>query len=96
MDNSLDINNTGDLSEPQSGNAGLEDQKPFRSRFRAWIRVVAMAVVFVFVPEQVSWAVNYNPFVLWKEKARHYVAPTATKAAALEHSSPRCRRTRRL
>ncbi|MDD5044356.1 MAG: cysteine peptidase family C39 domain-containing protein, partial [Candidatus Omnitrophica bacterium] len=38
---------------------------PFRSAFKAWIRVIALLVVLIFVPEQVSWAIGYNPGVLW-------------------------------
>ncbi len=37
----------------------------FSSNFKLWIRAVAFVVVFVFLPEQVSSAFNYNPAVLW-------------------------------
>ena len=39
--------------------------QPFKSRFKTWIRMVALVVLFVFVPEQISWAFHYNPAVLW-------------------------------
>jgi len=45
-----------------------EAPKPFQSRFKSWIRTVALIVVMVFVPEQLSWAFNYNPLVLWGDK----------------------------
>jgi len=40
----------------------------FKSRFKGWIRTVALAVVLIFVPEQASWAFNYNPAVIWQDK----------------------------
>ena len=43
-------------------------EAPFKSRFKTWLRVVAFVVVAVFLPEQVSWAFNYNPLVLWNKK----------------------------
>ena len=41
----------------------------FDSRFNGWIRSVALAVILVFVPNQVSWAFNYNPAVIYGPKA---------------------------
>ncbi|MDP3142981.1 MAG: cysteine peptidase family C39 domain-containing protein, partial [Candidatus Omnitrophota bacterium] len=38
----------------------------FKSGFKAWIRAVALIIVAVFLPEQVSWAMEYNPAVLWR------------------------------
>ena len=40
----------------------------FHSRFKGWIRAVALTIILVFVPEQASWAFNYNPLVLWGNK----------------------------
>jgi len=40
-------------------------EESFKSRFKSWIRLVALVVVLIFLPEQVSWAFNYNPAVLW-------------------------------
>lgn len=40
----------------------------FQSRFKAWLRIVAAIVLFVFIPDQISWAFNYNPSVLWGSK----------------------------
>ena len=37
----------------------------FNSRFNGWIRSVALAVICVFVPNQASWAFNYNPAILY-------------------------------
>jgi len=46
-----------------------QESKPvFKSRFKGWLRTVALTVVLVFVPEQASWAFNYNPQVLWGQK----------------------------
>ena len=40
----------------------------FQSRFSGWIRAVSLVIILVFVPEQASWAFNYNPLVLWGNK----------------------------
>ncbi|MFH1360598.1 MAG: cysteine peptidase family C39 domain-containing protein, partial [Candidatus Omnitrophota bacterium] len=56
-----------------------QEQEPFKSRFKSWIRTAALIVVLVFVPEQISWAINYNPYVLHKRQAAHYVDPDASK-----------------
>lgn len=45
--------------------------KPFRSRFKSWMKAVSLAVILVFVPEQASWAFNYNPLVLWGDKSSY-------------------------
>ena len=42
-----------------------KEEAPFKSRFKGWLRAVALIIVLVFVPEQASWAFNYNPAVLW-------------------------------
>jgi len=43
-----------------------EAQKPeFKSAFKKWVRVVALLVAVIFIPEQISWAINYNPAVFW-------------------------------
>src|SRR3989304_8134580 len=47
-----------------------DSAQPVQSRFKKWIKAVAVAVVLVFVPEQASWAFNYNPMVLWGDKDR--------------------------
>jgi len=39
-------------------------QKP-SSKFKTWIRAVALLVVVVFVPEQAAWAMGYDPSVIW-------------------------------
>ncbi|HQP10577.1 MAG TPA: cysteine peptidase family C39 domain-containing protein, partial [Candidatus Omnitrophota bacterium] len=57
------------------------DQAPaFRSRFSGWLRTVALIVVLVFLPEQVSWAFNYNPGTIWGSKDQPVVsvAPDAS------------------
>jgi len=41
-------------------------KKPFVSNFKQWIKSIAVIVLLVFVPDQVSWAFGYNPTVLYK------------------------------
>ncbi|MGE5309375.1 MAG: cysteine peptidase family C39 domain-containing protein, partial [Deltaproteobacteria bacterium] len=36
-----------------------------KSTFSPWLKTVALIVVAVFLPEQVSWAFGYDPTVLW-------------------------------
>src|SRR3989338_2479086 len=43
----------------------LPDTAPVVSRFHSWIRTVAIVVLTVFIPDQVSWAFGYNPAVIW-------------------------------
>ena len=59
---------------------GAEDalpvaEGPFSSRFNTWMRVVAFAVVAIFLPDQISWAFNYNPAVLYGNKVAPIMAP---------------------
>ena len=75
--------------------ASTSQSKPlFKSRFKSWIKTVAFVVVLFFVPEQISWAFNYDPAVLWRDKAPTYFNPqtaspdeisSAQIAASLEH-----------
>ncbi|MCM8779528.1 MAG: cysteine peptidase family C39 domain-containing protein, partial [Candidatus Omnitrophica bacterium] len=44
----------------------------FKSSFKHWIRTIALCLVVIFVPEQVSWAIGYNPGILW-----HNLQPTS-------------------
>jgi hypothetical protein len=44
----------------------LKSNEDFKSRFSIWIRIVAWIVVIVFVPEQIAWAIEYNPAVIWR------------------------------
>ncbi|MFA6379436.1 MAG: cysteine peptidase family C39 domain-containing protein, partial [Candidatus Omnitrophota bacterium] len=69
------------FSKPSTANEqSSEDYSGFQSHFKAWIRTVALVVVLVFTPEQISWAFNYNPAVLWgQQKVDAYVG---IKAAA--------------
>ena len=45
------------------------EKPPFESGFKAWIRVAAFIVVTVFLPEQVSWAIDFDWRVLWPNTA---------------------------
>src|SRR3989338_5753939 len=76
MHNRLDINpeSTNTLSaKSEARQIGLamayaqsqEKHPVFKSRFKPWIRAVALAVVICFIPEQISSAINYDPVVLW-------------------------------
>ncbi|MEI7999173.1 MAG: cysteine peptidase family C39 domain-containing protein, partial [Candidatus Omnitrophota bacterium] len=42
------------------------DKTPVVSNFKQWIKMVAIVVLLVFVPDQVSWAFGYNSTVLYK------------------------------
>ncbi|MFZ5800855.1 MAG: cysteine peptidase family C39 domain-containing protein, partial [Candidatus Omnitrophota bacterium] len=42
------------------------NESEFKSGFTTWIRAVAFILVAVFLPEQVAWAMEYNPLVLWR------------------------------
>ncbi|MDD4953772.1 MAG: cysteine peptidase family C39 domain-containing protein, partial [Candidatus Omnitrophica bacterium] len=48
---------------------GNKQEPPFKSSFKAWIRVVAFLVVAVFLPEQVAQAVEYDWRVIWQKPA---------------------------
>ena len=52
---------------PEQIAAGTKDY--FKSKFKSWIRAVAFLVLFTFIPDQVSWAFNYNPAVIWGDKS---------------------------
>jgi len=43
---------------------------PFKSRFGFWFKSIAMAIVIIFTCEQASWAFNYNPSIIWGDKAQ--------------------------
>ena len=43
------------------------NKEHFESRFKGWIRSVAIVLLVVFVPDQISWAFNYNPAVIWNK-----------------------------
>src|SRR3989339_1712799 len=45
------------------------ERPPFESGFKTWIRVAAFIVVTVFLPEQVSWAIDFDWRVLWPNTA---------------------------
>ncbi len=59
----------------------------FHSRFKGWIRAVAVAILMVFIPDQISWAFNYNPEVLWNKKSD--VQAVSSEASLDEVSSYR-------
>ena len=48
------------------------DQTPFVSRFNQWMKVIAIIVLTVFIPDQISWAFGYNPAVLYKNLPTMY------------------------
>ena len=55
--------------------APLHNDVHFQSRFASWIRSVALIVVCVFVPDQISWAFNYNPAIIFGARAPVMVQP---------------------
>ncbi|NLE65187.1 MAG: hypothetical protein GX606_04645, partial [Elusimicrobia bacterium] len=73
------------LSEAQPGGEVLSAAPvvsgPFQSRFKSWMRAVAFAIVCIFIPDQVSWAFNYNPAVIWGPQMG-VVTPDMTPAQA--------------
>ena len=65
-----------------------KESKPFHSRFHGWMRAVAIAIILVFVPEQASWAFNYNPLVIWgDEYGRNEASAVAPDASQDEITS---------
>ena len=48
------------ISQQQTEDRIEQAKKEFKSSFKAWIRVVALIVVAVFLPEQVAQAVEYD------------------------------------
>ncbi|MFC1657756.1 cysteine peptidase family C39 domain-containing protein, partial [Candidatus Omnitrophota bacterium] len=53
-----------------------EIKQETQSKFKRWIRAVALLVVIVFVPEQAAWAMGYDPSVLWAP--RYYLGSGQT------------------
>ena len=63
--------------EPEPQPKNLTETKPeFKSSFKTWIRVVALIVVVVFLPEQVAQAVEYDWRVLWQRPLTNTFTPT--------------------
>ncbi len=58
------------------------DEPPFQSRFKGWIRSVALTLLVVFIPDQISWAINYDPSVLWNKLPNVQVVNTNLPPAA--------------
>ena len=76
----IEISKDSDINLPNgSPFVSPEIQPKFKSSFKSWIRTVAVVVILTFLPEQASWAFNYNPAVLWKDKqAQHVENPDAS------------------
>ncbi len=45
-----------------------QDKAVMKTKYPRWIRVIAALVVLVFLPEQASWAMGYDPTILWAPK----------------------------
>ena len=58
------------------GGDNLGTSPKYKSRFKSWIRTVALIVLFFYLPDQVSWSFNYNPAVLWKDKFPRQMTPS--------------------
>ncbi|MCM8779755.1 MAG: hypothetical protein NC914_01200, partial [Candidatus Omnitrophica bacterium] len=66
----MDADNFTDKSDQDNHGQKPEKREPvFVSSFKRWIRMVSLALVIIFVPEQVSWAVGYSPSVFWHNPA---------------------------
>lgn len=52
-------------------------------RKHIWIKIIALAIVVVFLPEQVAWAVEYNPRILWQQAVRGLSYPPGIQSPAL-------------
>ncbi|PIP20481.1 MAG: hypothetical protein COX40_04635, partial [Candidatus Omnitrophica bacterium CG23_combo_of_CG06-09_8_20_14_all_40_11] len=63
------------ISQQQTEDRIEQAKKEFKSSFKAWIRVVALIVVAVFLPEQVAQAVEYDWRVLWNKPAIGTIVP---------------------
>jgi len=61
----------------QSGAEKEKEQKLEKPRFHPWIRAIAFLIVAVFLPEQVAWAIEYNPAVLYRNLPQGMQAPLA-------------------
>ncbi|MCK5180724.1 MAG: hypothetical protein KAR32_14425, partial [Candidatus Omnitrophica bacterium] len=74
------LNNIKGPDDPEGSQKDGDTPAPFKSRFSQWIRTVALILVLIFLPEQVSWAFNYNPLTLWGQKDQQIVSvgPEAT------------------
>ena len=65
--------------EPEPKPEIKEQRSQFKSGFKTWIRIVALIVVAVFLPEQVAQAVEYDWRVLWQKPAIGTFAPSYLK-----------------
>ena len=76
MDNRLDTHISSSIENLNNTNietkipfefqsAVSQGPAPFTSRYKSWIKAIALAILLVFIPEQISWAFNYDPKVLW-------------------------------
>ncbi|MDD5409775.1 MAG: cysteine peptidase family C39 domain-containing protein, partial [Candidatus Omnitrophica bacterium] len=52
--------------KPEVKTEAITAKEQFKSGFKAWIRIVALIVVAVFLPEQVAQAVQYDASVIWR------------------------------
>ncbi|MFA5261668.1 MAG: cysteine peptidase family C39 domain-containing protein, partial [Candidatus Omnitrophota bacterium] len=70
----VEFDNIKGAENPEGKAAGGDGHAPYQSRFKGWVRTVALVVVLVFLPEQASWAFNYNPMTLWGSKDQPVVS----------------------
>ncbi|MFC1594096.1 cysteine peptidase family C39 domain-containing protein, partial [Candidatus Omnitrophota bacterium] len=57
------------ISESEEASQEIEIQ-PLKSRFPTWIRAIALLIVAVFLPEQIAWAMEYSPSILFPNAAQ--------------------------
>ncbi|MBU1997875.1 MAG: hypothetical protein KKE64_00090, partial [Candidatus Omnitrophica bacterium] len=70
--NKMDKIKTQDNSQQQ--------EKEFKSSFKSWIRIVALVIVVIFVPEQVAQAAQYDWRVLWNKPVLSTFTPMLSPA----------------
>jgi hypothetical protein len=56
-------------TEPETEFKPQAERPAFKSSFKTWLRIVALIVVAVFLPEQVAQAVEYDWRVIWQRPA---------------------------
>ncbi|MDD5292089.1 MAG: cysteine peptidase family C39 domain-containing protein, partial [Candidatus Omnitrophica bacterium] len=55
--------------------------------FKTWMRVVALVLVVVFVPQQVAWAVDYDWRSIWRNSQPQAAGSSSAALAALPYSA---------
>ena len=67
----------------------LEPQPTFKTRFKKWIRTVALIVLFFYMPDQIGWALNYDWRVISRDKSAAFTHTVDHELSADELSTAR-------